>query len=90
MARPKKDVFEDLDPNFKAAIEAATDDEIKKKISTAAIYRAEQEELFKNDADVLQAKEALGLASQDYKAAISEAKLQIKYATYILNGRRAS
>ncbi len=88
--RPRKDPFENLDPNFKATIDNGTEEEIRKKISENALYRAAQEEMLKNDPDVAQAREALKLATADYSDAIKTARLNIKYAAFILDARGKS
>ena len=91
MAKPKfkgpKDPFEKLDKEYKTGIESASDEDIRKKISEAAIYRAERVETMKKDPALKELREKLNFEASDYKDEIKGADLRIKYAMSILEAR---
>jgi hypothetical protein len=81
----KKDKFENLDDTFKDAVDGMSTDEIRKRISDIAILDFEYKKLFKEDPEVLKARQALKDVSQDYRDDIKACKLQMEYAKKILD-----
>lgn len=91
MAKPKfkgpKDPFEKLDKDFKTNVENMSDEDIRKKISESAIYRAERVETMKADPVLKELREKLNFEAADYRDEIKGADLRIKYAMSILEAR---
>lgn len=83
----KKSNFEELDDDFKTMIDSASEDEIRKKISDVALNEAQNQENKKQDQDLKEKKEAVKMASEQYKDATKANKLRIGYARSILEAR---
>jgi hypothetical protein len=83
----KKGPFEDLDKEYKETIENMSDEDIKKRISEVAIAEHENRAAMAADPDLQQAKDALKLASEDYREGTKMNKLRIGYAHFILESR---
>jgi predicted neutral ceramidase superfamily lipid hydrolase len=82
-----KDRFEDLDSDYKSAIDSASEEEIRRRISEAALNEAQNQENKKQDQDLKEKKEAAKMAGEQYKEATKSNKLRIGYARSILEAR---
>jgi hypothetical protein len=91
MARMKgfKDPWAKMDQKLKEGMEGMADDDLKKKVSEAALYRSEQVALMKDDLDIKEKASSLNEAKRGYKEQIQGADLTIKYARQAL-GRQSS
>lgn len=87
MAKAKKGQFDDLDTEYKTNIEAATDDEIRSKISEVAMNESDNLEAKKNDEDLKAKKETAKFAGEGYAEASKFNKMRINYAKHILEAR---
>jgi hypothetical protein len=85
--RPKKEPFEDLDKDFKALIESATEEDIRKKISEVALNEFQNQENKKADGQLAEAGAAYKEAGAQYKEATKHNKLRIGYARFMLDSR---
>ena len=83
----KKMPFEDLDSDFKTAIEAMTDDEVRRRISDVAINEHENREHMKKDVDLMEQKEKTKEAGAQYAEASKMNRLRISYAHHVLDSR---
>ncbi len=85
--RSKKGPFDDLDSVFKEAVESATDDDIRKKISEVALNEAQNQENKKLDQDLAEKKAAAKSAGLQYAEGTKANRLRIGYARSILEAR---
>jgi len=83
----KKDKFESLSPEFKDAAAELSTDGLRKKISDLAILNCELRQTLKNDADVDQAKEALGNLMSPYREDFKAFRLQIEFCKQVLDDK---
>jgi hypothetical protein len=83
----KKDKFDALPDGFKEAIEQASTDEIRKRISDIAILDCTERAVLKQDPDVQQAKEALKNLMDPYRENLKSYKLQIEFAKRVLDDK---
>lgn len=87
MPRPKKDPFEDLDPDFKESIEAMTREEIRNKIASIAIAQTELMKAKDSDQALQEAKETAKEAGAVYRDGTKMNKLRIAYASQVLDDK---
>lgn len=85
--RKKKEAFEDLDQEFKAAIDAASDSEIRNKVSTVAFEQQALMSAKEDDQDLKEKVEAAKEAGAIYKDGTKSNLLKIKYARTVLKLR---
>lgn len=87
MRGTKKDVFEDLDSDFKDAAANMTEDQLNSKIADVA--KNEQENL-KNraaDQDLKEKREQAGEAGKQYKEASKANRLRIQFLIRVLGDK---
>lgn len=91
MARrgPKKakDPYEGLNPEFKAAVEAGTDEEIRARLAEVALDQQRMLDLMDKDTDYKSKKEALKIAGEIYRDQKKQIKLKIKLCMRVLQSR---
>lgn len=80
-------VLEELAPEWKQALEDASDEEVKVKVSVVALNEQDNQNLKDADEDLASAKEAVKVASEQYVSATKVNKAKIKYAKYLLESR---
>lgn len=85
--RKKAEPFASLPPEFKAAIEGGSDVEIRNKICETAMNQAALMEAMKLDQDLAEKKEAMKVASAQYREGTKANKEKIAYARFILDAR---
>lgn len=85
--RKKKEAFEDLDPEFKAAIDSASDAEIRNKVSVVAFEQQALMAAKEDDQDLKEKAEAAKEAGAIYKEGTKSNLLKIKYARSVLSAR---
>jgi len=85
--RPKKDPFDCLDAELKAAVDVATDEDIRVRISAAALNMVATQQALKEDQDVAEKKLALQEAQAGYKEAIKYQRTFTQYCRQILTNR---
>jgi hypothetical protein len=85
--RPKKDPFDSISPEYKAAIEGGTEEEIRQKISLVALDEAANKEAKKNDEDLKQQGIIYKMAGAQYKEASKANAQKISYARQMLESR---
>lgn len=83
--KEKKSEFDALPPGFKDAIDSSTTDKIRERVSEIALLDAETKKLLKEDPEVQQIRDALKLATEDYRENIKSYRLQIKYCSQVIN-----
>jgi hypothetical protein len=82
-----KDPWEKLEKNLKEGMESMSDEDLKKRVSVAALERAEQTALMKEDQHIKEVAFQLGEAKKTYTDQIKGADLIIKYAKHLLEAR---
>lgn len=87
MPRPKKDPFEDLDPEFKDALAAMSREEIRNKIASIAIAQSDLLKAKDSDEALQEAKEAAKEAGAIYREGTKMNKLRIAFATQVLQDK---
>ena len=87
MAKEKKDQFEDLDADFKAAIESMSPVEIKVKVAEIALEHSRLMKAKKEDGDLKEKQEAYKEASAVYREGVKFSKLRIDYCKAILDNK---
>lgn len=83
----KKSPFEELDNDFRAFIENATDDEIRAKVAEVALNQHENLAAKAADMDLKEKQEAVKMASAQYTDATKMNKLRIAYGHFVLEAR---
>lgn len=89
MAKMEKNPHEDVPEEWRDAVEAATTDDIKKKVAEVALAQAELMKAKKEDADLAEKKEQVKEASAIYREGSKLNKAKIEYAKMILDSRGA-
>lgn len=85
--KKKKDVFEDLDSEFKTTVDSMTDEEIKRRISEVAIAEHENQANKKQDQDLAERLAQAKMAGEQYREATKANKLRIGYCHALLAAR---
>jgi hypothetical protein len=87
MGRSKKDPFEDLDGEFKNAVAAMSELEIRQKISSVALNQVALLEAKDNDEDFQQKKEASKVAGAVYREGTKMNKVRIQFCKRVLEDK---
>lgn len=90
MGRPKgskKDIFADLDNDFKDAVAAESPEEIRKRIAQVALNEEENRKMKEEDQDLAQAVEAAKIAGEQYREATKMNRLRIKFCSRVLDDK---
>ena len=87
--RPKKDPFECINEEWKAAVASSTPDEINKRIAQAAKDEDENQVLKKADEDFANCREAATVAGQVYSDATKVNRAKVAYGRQVLGDKGA-
>jgi hypothetical protein len=85
--RAPKDPYEGLSPEWRAAVDGGTDEEIKAKLAEAALEFRQIEEDKASDGDYVAAKQRLSSAGAQYRERSKAVKLKCKFAKKVLESR---
>lgn len=81
----KKDKWAKLPSGFKEAVAQMSTSEIRGRLSDITLLKSKDEEMFKQDPEVAQAKERLKHLSQPFRENLTSYKLQIEWCRRILD-----
>jgi hypothetical protein len=87
MARPKKDAFADLPPEFKDKVEAATDEQVMEILGDVAKAEEYNRRLKEDDQDLQEKKASKEMAEEGYKEASKANRLKTRYLYDLLRAR---
>ena len=89
MAKMKtvKDIFEDLDSDWKDAVATMSVDDINSRIAEVAKAEELNQRAKEDDLDLARLKEEVATAGAQYKEATKANKLKIKFAMRVLGDR---
>src|SRR5690554_3429948 len=76
-SRPKKDPFDLVTDSFRARVEGKSPEEIDAVIAEVSKLREETEYAMKTDPEVVQLKESLKYATEDYRETIKRCKQEL-------------
>lgn len=82
-----KDPYEGLPDEWRSAVEGGTEQEIRTKLSEAALDQQSMLDEMEKDDDYQNAKAALKVAGEGYRERRKVNKLKIKFAKRVLEGR---
>jgi hypothetical protein len=85
--KPKKGKYDGLAEEFKAKVQAADEEGIRKIISEVALTHQAVQEAKESDTDYQEAKERLQSAGELYRANAKETQLRISFCRDELTGR---
>lgn len=80
-------VLGDFAPEWKEAVENASDEEIVRKIAEVARLEEENQRLKMLDADIIDLKEKMSQATVNYREATAVHKAQLFYGHHVLSSR---
>lgn len=87
MARPKKDPYSDLPPEFKDKVEGATDEQILEMLGDVAKAEEYNRRLKADDEDLSEKKAQHDMAGEQYKEASKANQLKTRYLYDLLRAR---
>lgn len=87
MGRSKKDIFEDLDQDFKDTVVGMSESEIRQKISSVALNQVALLEAKENDQDFQTKKEQAKVAGEVYRDGTKQNKLRIAFCKRVLGDK---
>lgn len=85
--RSKKDPFDAVPKEWKDAVEAADEAEIRRRVSETAIAEQANLQAMQDDPDLAEKKMAVKFASEGYRDATKANTQKIRYAKLILESR---
>jgi hypothetical protein len=85
--RPAKDKFAELAPEFKDAVEGATDEDILSKLGEVAKSEELNQRMMSEDEDLAEKKEAAKFAAESYSETTKANKLKRAYLYNVLKAR---
>lgn len=83
----KKNPFDAISEDWRAALESASETEVRAKISETALAEEENQDLKDQDQDLAAAKEQAKEAGAQYADATKINRLKIRYARQLLQSR---
>jgi hypothetical protein len=87
MARPKKDAYADLPPEFKDKVEGATDEQILEMLGDVAKAEEYNRRVKADDEDLAEKKAQHDMAGEGYKEASKANQLKTRYLYDLLRAR---
>jgi hypothetical protein len=82
-----KDIYQDLDPEWKDAVAQATVEEINGRLAEVAKAEANNQEAKEQDMDLASLKEQVKEAGAQYSEATKANKLKIRFCMRVLSDR---